>query len=374
MEALKSGIADRKRWGMVQHILCWASMALLALLLAGTARASVQEAEEALARKDFVAARKFLEDPARQGDAVAQDMLGHMLLFGRGGPVDAGKAAELLRKAADQGRSEAQNSMGVIYMTGLDGKLDPVEGLAWFRKAAENGHSYAMFNLGRAAEQGLGTEKSMAEAESWYRRAADNGNEAARQRLEELALSRNSASKNAPPPRNSAMQKQDARQSKARGETPPARPRTEAAAKQNKKAPEPHREAPKRRADDKTPLPLMYKLSPDKAPDRRIDGKPALDLVSPEVSRAPDGLHLSFFLYNTGPKSSGTLSFYRLDAEGKRTRLRVEGDPAFSLQRQVYKTYVVEAAPFSGGGVLLIEALASGRPSLEARLEVPAEP
>lgn len=147
---------------------------------------SVAEAEQAVMRKDYVAARQLLEAPAREGDATAEDMLGHMLLFGRGGPVDSTRAEELLRRAADKGRPEAQNSMGVLYMTGINGTIDPKQGIEWFRKAADNGHAYAMFNLGRASEQGLGMKKSKTEASAWYARAAAKGSEAAKIRLAEL--------------------------------------------------------------------------------------------------------------------------------------------------------------------------------------------
>ena len=147
---------------------------------------AITEAETAMMREDYATARNLLEKPAREGDAEAADLLGHMLLFGRGGPMDVVRAEELLRNAAEKNRPEAQNSMGVLYMTGINGVIDPIQAIAWFRKAAEQGHAYAMFNMGRAAEQGLSMKKSKTEALAWYAKAAHKGSEAAKIRLEEL--------------------------------------------------------------------------------------------------------------------------------------------------------------------------------------------
>lgn len=167
----------------------WMLIILLPLVVmgyGGLAAATMLDAENAILRKDYVAARALLQDPAREGDAQAEDMLGHMLLFGRGGGVDVAAAEALLRKAAEKGQVEAQNTMGIIYMTGINGTIDPQAGIAWFRKAAAGGHAHAMFNLGRAAEQGLGMPKSTADAKVWYAQAAAKGNATAKIRLKEL--------------------------------------------------------------------------------------------------------------------------------------------------------------------------------------------
>jgi TPR repeat protein len=144
------------------------------------------EAEAAMAREEYAAARQLLEEPVREGNAAAEDMLGHMLLFGRGGAKDAVRAEDLLRRAAEKDRPEAQNSIGVLYMTGMSGVIDPVLGVAWFRKAAARGNPYAMFNMGRAAEQDGSLKNPQREALAWYAKAVLKGNEEAKIRIQEL--------------------------------------------------------------------------------------------------------------------------------------------------------------------------------------------
>ena len=414
-----------------KSVICtFAALCLLCLALTGTASATVQQAEEAMARKDYIAARKYLEELARTGDPVAQDMLGHMLLFGRGGAVDATRATDLLIQAARQGRSEAQNSMGVICMTGVDGGIDPEAGIAWFREAAKNKHSYAMFNLGRAAEQGLGMSPSMEEALSWYRQAAALGNEPAGKRLEEIERERkntgktNASTQQDKPAKSGKKASQQANSQNQIAEKPapapkPTAPTTQSGEKQTavQKAMKKHLEARKKggssqpaeqqaeedsqtkavtpqkqsmprekasprsgekrrsntaRSNDKAPLPIMYSLSSSKD-EKATDTAPGLKIAAATLAWNDEGLELSFSLHNTGPESTGTLSFFAVETNGNRVPIQAKGNPNFKLQRQVHKSYTLPAEVFKNGGTLVIIASADNKPPVEARLEIAAQ-
>ena len=417
-----------------KFVICtFAILCLLCPALAGTAAASVQQAEEAMARKDYIAARKHLEEPARTGDPVAQDMLGHMLLFGRGGAVDATRATDLLLQAARQGRSEAQNSMGVICMTGVDGGVDPEAGIAWFREAAKNKHSYAMFNLGRAAEQGLGMPQSMDQALSWYSQAATLGNEPAGKRLEELKAAKESAvkfspkaakSQNKPAKSENKSSKQTASQTQTEEQPAPAPrpaapitqsdgkqtavqkamkkhldarkkgtspsqtteqatdaetvtpqersvPREKAAPRSSGRTPE-KRQPSTARSGDKAPLPIMYSLSSSPQAET-TSAEPGLKIAAPTLALSDSGLDLSFSLHNTGPASTGMLSFFMQETNGNRVPIQAEGNPNFKLQRQVHKSYTLPVELFKNGGILVIVASADNKPPVEACLEIAAQ-
>jgi len=314
-----------------------ALLTLCFVLCASVAPASVLEAEQAVARQDYIAARKLLEEPAKNGDAAAQDMLGHMLLFGRGGAVDADRGAELLRQAADKGRSEAQNSMGVIYMTGVTGDLNPTEGINWFRKAAQGGHSYAMFNLGRAAEQGLGMTKSLDEAKRWYKQSAEKGNEAARQRLDEMEESAKTAASQSVGKRGGSLSKS--------GDYTPQLPSAH-------------------RGTDKTPLPLRYRLN--QAPVH------ASGLEVGSIRLAPSKDRVEIILLNlSGERRTGDVAAFVVKQDESRDNVPLtDGDLGFSLRNQVTKRFAIDPALLEGAKTLVIEVRAEGQPVLEAKREL----
>ena len=295
--------------------------------------ASVTEIETAMLREDYATARQLLEDPVREGDAMAEVLLGHMLLFGRGGPADTARAEELLRRAAERGRPEAQNSMGVLYMIGINGVIDPVQGTAWFRKAAEQGHPYAMFNMGRAAEEGLNVKKSKTAALAWYAQAALKGSEAAKIRLEELQDAQ------APPNKKRNMSYQlDAR--------------TQAALWPSRSA----------RID---PAPTL----------RQNNEKESDDLVIRNVHlrRNKQAVTLSFRLVNTqhAKLHQGELRLALLLPDDSRTPLHVT-DTAFSIKHFVTKKlHLTLPAEAPDGSRLLIEAMKGETVLHASRLVLP---
>ncbi len=92
---------------------------------------------------------------------------------------DYSKAVELFKLTAEQGNAEAQNGLGHCYCEGLGVKQDYAEAVKWFKKAAEQGYAKAQTNLGLCYEFGQGLKQDYTEAVKWYGKAADQGYDAA---------------------------------------------------------------------------------------------------------------------------------------------------------------------------------------------------
>ncbi|MBR5681173.1 MAG: sel1 repeat family protein, partial [Clostridia bacterium] len=67
---------------------------------------------------------------------------------------DSGCDIKKLQKAAEQGDAEAQNDLGHCYVIGDGVEKDEKEAVKWFRKAAEQGVAGAQFNLAQCYERG----------------------------------------------------------------------------------------------------------------------------------------------------------------------------------------------------------------------------
>ena len=111
---------------------------------------------------------------AEEGDANAQERLGHAYSYGQGVPQDRDEAAKWYRKAAEQGNAEAQLQLGGLHQYGLGVPQDYAEAVNWYRKAAEQGHAEAQYNLGNAYYCGHGVPQDYAEAVRWFLKAVDN--------------------------------------------------------------------------------------------------------------------------------------------------------------------------------------------------------
>lgn len=144
-----------------------------------TPETSAQHAEtvaaDANAPKDPAQLASWLEQRAKNGDAVAEYRLGVLYALGQGVKQDYTHAAQLFKAAANGGVAEAQYNVAVMYSEGMGVKRDPVEAVNWYEKAAEQGNANAAFNLGVAYSNGAGVQQSMPEAARWFRRAAAAG-------------------------------------------------------------------------------------------------------------------------------------------------------------------------------------------------------
>src|SRR5664280_1687320 len=101
------------------------------------------EAFNDLTNNNSYAAFEKLMPLAKQGNALAQYMVGEMYYKGEGVTQDYTSAAKWYRKAAEQGYAPAQYSLGLMYREGRGIPQDYAEAAKWYRKAAEQGNVYA---------------------------------------------------------------------------------------------------------------------------------------------------------------------------------------------------------------------------------------
>ena len=150
-------------------------MAAVFVVLSATAQAGLQEANEALAAKDYAAALKELEPLATKGDAYAQYNLAKMYDDGTGVPLDIKVAESWYRKAAVQGYADAQAMLGILYDNGAGVPQDYKQAVSWYRKAAEQGHPMAQSLLGASYAEGHGVAINLVQALKWFIVSASTG-------------------------------------------------------------------------------------------------------------------------------------------------------------------------------------------------------
>ncbi len=85
------------------------------------------------------------------------------------------------RPLAEQGDAKAQNNLGHMYENGQSVPQDDAEAVKWYRKAAEQGDAEAQFNLGFMYGQGHGVAQDYVQAHMWSNLAAAQGDETARE-------------------------------------------------------------------------------------------------------------------------------------------------------------------------------------------------
>lgn len=125
---------------------------------------------------NYQEAAAWLRKAAAQGNAIAQNNLGHMYETGRGVAQDHRKTVRLYREAAEQGIAVAQDNLGRMYGNGLGVAQDDHEAVRWYRKAAEQGNAGAQARLAFMYEKGRGVAQDDRESLAWNRKAAEQGN------------------------------------------------------------------------------------------------------------------------------------------------------------------------------------------------------
>jgi len=174
------------RWrsgGMVMKRLFLSSILLLTVMVSpsGSFGADFQKGMDAAQRGDFATALKEWKPLAEQGDAPAQNNLGHMhhlgVMYknGLGVTQDYKTAVKWYTRAAEQGIAPAQFNLGVMYKNGLGVTQDYKTAVKWYTRAADQGNASAQNNLGHMHQNGKGVPQDHAEAFKWYRLAANQG-------------------------------------------------------------------------------------------------------------------------------------------------------------------------------------------------------
>ena len=113
---------------------------------------------------------------AKQGDVIAQSILGTRYAEGEGVPKDEKKAVYWYRKAAEQGNANAQVNLGWHYANGKGVSKDEKKAVYWNQKAAEQGNDDAQYNLGIFYAKGKGILKDDEKAVYWLQKAVEQGN------------------------------------------------------------------------------------------------------------------------------------------------------------------------------------------------------
>lgn len=137
---------------------------------------------------DTVAARKWYEQSAQQGNVLAHGQLGFFYVMSEGGvDKDDRKAVEHFRFAAEGGNHTAQFNMGVMLSNG-DGIEQNLEQAArWYWASADQGNTGAMVQLALLLKDGNGIPKDINAARSWLEMAASEGDDSAQGHLDALA-------------------------------------------------------------------------------------------------------------------------------------------------------------------------------------------
>ncbi len=133
---------------------------------------------EAWSVGDIAKAYKIWKPLAEQGDAGAQNNLGHLYLGTAQGvvPQDFAKALKWYSKAAEQWHASAYYSIGMLHLLGIGVSRDNAKAVKWIRKSAEQGYDYAQYFLGDMYAKGWLVPQDDTEAIKWMRKAAIQGN------------------------------------------------------------------------------------------------------------------------------------------------------------------------------------------------------
>ena len=121
-------------------------------------------------------ANSYLSDLKRRadaGDAVAQNNLGHLYLYGNqeyNVSVDLDKGIEYLNMAAEQDQVNAMTTIGWNYFLGDKGaEQNNEEAIYWNKRASELGFSVASYNMGFFYYSGLaGLKQDLLQAKKYW--------------------------------------------------------------------------------------------------------------------------------------------------------------------------------------------------------------
>ena len=129
---------------------------------------------------DPVAAARWADEAAAQGDPSAQFILG--TLYAEGIKPNPRLAFDWFSAAASRGNVKAMHNLAIAYLNGTGITQDSKAAAAWFQKAADAGYRDSAFDLAVLYERGEGVAQSGPDALKWYDQAASFGDPEAMQR------------------------------------------------------------------------------------------------------------------------------------------------------------------------------------------------
>jgi localization factor PodJL len=143
----------------------------------GEKQAQVQLAQSFLKGDGFaadpIAAARWSDEAAAQGDATAQFILG--TLYGEGIKPNPRLASAWFSAAASRGNVKAMHNLAIAYLNGTGVSQDAQAAAIWFEKAASAGYRDSAFDLAVLYERGDGVKQSGRDALKWYEQAAAQG-------------------------------------------------------------------------------------------------------------------------------------------------------------------------------------------------------
>ena len=116
-----------------------------------------------------------LLEEARNGELLAQAMVGRMYEKGYGVSRDEGEAFSWYRRAAENGSAAAQVNLGLMLLHGRSTARDTDAAGRWFRLAAQRNDPRGQLLHGMAILNGWSERISLSRAMTWVQKAADAG-------------------------------------------------------------------------------------------------------------------------------------------------------------------------------------------------------
>ena len=120
-----------------------------------------------LANQAYNAASLFYRFAAAEGNAEAQNELGHLYISGNGREQNHAEGLRLIRLAAEQGYAQAQTDLAVLYLDNEIVERDVAEAIKWYRLAADQGEPFAQIELSCMYFEGNGVSKDYVLAHMW---------------------------------------------------------------------------------------------------------------------------------------------------------------------------------------------------------------
>lgn len=109
---------------------------------------------------------------AQDGNAEAQNNVGHMYEEGFGVAQNYATAMEWYRQAAASNLAEAEHNIGLLYNNGYGVAQNFIEAVKWFKLAAAKDLKESEYMLGLAYQSGNGAALDYAEARKLFLRSA----------------------------------------------------------------------------------------------------------------------------------------------------------------------------------------------------------
>ena len=147
---------------------------------------SVNPSESNRAEKEATA--KEVRKLAEGGNVTAQNRLGLFYKFGRGVPQNYVQAKRWFEEAAKQGHAGAQINLGILYLQEDAPPRSPQMAIFWFSRAAEQGVVPAFAKLGQMYQEAQGVPEDFVQAYMWFHLAATNGETPSVERRDILAM------------------------------------------------------------------------------------------------------------------------------------------------------------------------------------------